>query len=57
MNGIKITIFKSIRPSIPKSLLADGGAVADHNCDFACGELRNTRGGYQVQHGHAANPL
>lgn len=57
MTATKISTFKGLRPRIPESLLGEGEATVAQNCDFACVELRNTRDGYQVQPGHAANPL
>ena len=48
MPGLKINVFSGIRPRIPESLLREGEATEAKNCDFAYGELRNTKGGYAI---------
>lgn len=48
MTSTKINVFKGIRPRIPESLLAEGEATVAVNCDFAYGELRNTKDGFSV---------
>jgi hypothetical protein len=40
--------FSGIRPRVPESLLPEANATIAQNCDFAYGELRNTKGGYLV---------
>lgn len=46
MAGFKIQKFSGIRPRFPESLLPEGAATIAQNCDFAYGELRNTKGGF-----------
>lgn len=46
MAGFKAEIFKGIVPRFPESLLPEGTATIAQNCDFAYGELRNTKGGF-----------
>lgn len=48
MAGTKINIFSGIVPRLPESLLPERKATIAQNCDFAYGELRNTKGGYLV---------
>jgi len=46
MAGFKLNRFSGLRPRIPESLLGDSDATVAENCDFAYGELRNTKGGW-----------
>lgn len=46
MAGLKIDRFLGIRPRISDSMLGDGEATVSQNCDFAYGELRNTKSGF-----------
>ena len=46
MTGFKLNRFSGLRPRIPESLLGDSDATVAQNCDFAYGELRNTKGGW-----------
>jgi len=46
MAAFKLNIFSGIRPRMPESLLPEGAATIAQNCDFAYGELRNTKGGF-----------
>lgn len=46
MAGFKLNLLSGIRPRVPESLLPQGAATIAHNCDFAYGELRNTKGGF-----------
>lgn len=46
MAGYKLQTFSGIRPRVPDSLLPEGAAALAENCDFAYGELRNTKGGF-----------
>jgi hypothetical protein len=46
MSGFKLNLFSGLRPRMPESLLPDGAATIAENCDFAYGELRNTKGGF-----------
>jgi hypothetical protein len=48
MAASKINIFSGIRPRLPESLLPEGAATIAQNCDFAYGELRNTKAGFLV---------
>jgi hypothetical protein len=48
MAAFKINLYSGIRPRVPESLLPEGAATIAQNCDFAYGELRNTKGGYLV---------
>ncbi len=43
MAGFKLNRFSGLRPRIPESLLGDSDATVAENCDFAYGELRNTK--------------
>lgn len=47
-NVRKINVFSGIRPRFPDSLLPEHTASIARHCDFAYGELRNTRGGLAV---------
>lgn len=49
MAGYKLQTFSGIRPRIPDSLLPEGSATLAENCDFAYGELRNTKDGFLLQ--------
>lgn len=46
MAAFKINRFSGLFPRLPDSLLPEGAATIAHNCDFAYGELRNTKGGW-----------
>ena len=46
MAASKINLFSGIRPRLPESLLPEGAATVAQNCDFAYGELRNTKDGF-----------
>lgn len=46
MSKLKINRFSGLRPRVPESLLQEGEATVAKNCDFAYGELRNTKGGF-----------
>lgn len=46
MAAYKLDIFSGIRPRYPESLLPDRSATVAKNCDFAYGELRNTKDGF-----------
>jgi hypothetical protein len=48
MAASKLNIFAGLRPRIPESLLPEGAATIAQNCDFAYGELRNTKGGFLI---------
>lgn len=48
MAGFKLNVFSGIYPRLPESLLPDRAASVAQNCDFAYGELRNTKAGFQV---------
>lgn len=48
MAGLTIKSFLGIRPRIPESLLSEREATIARNCDFAYGELRNTKAGFQL---------
>lgn len=48
MAGFKLNLFSGLRPRIPESLLREGEATEAKNCDFAYGELRNTKDGYAI---------
>lgn len=48
MPGFKLTRFSGKRPRVPEHLLASYEATIAENCDFAYGELRNTKGGLQM---------
>lgn len=47
MAGFKLNLFSGIRPRMPESLLQSNEATIASNCDFAYGELRNTKGGFE----------
>ncbi|QOJ19479.1 MAG: hypothetical protein HRU77_01465 [Gammaproteobacteria bacterium] len=47
MAGFKLNVFSGIRPRAPESLLQENEATDAKNCDFAYGELRNTKGGFE----------
>lgn len=47
MVGFKLNVFSGIKPRIPESLLQGNDATEAKNCDFAYGELRNTKGGFE----------
>lgn len=49
MAGFKLNVLSGLRPRVPESLLPQGAATIAQNCDFAYGELRNTRGGYPLK--------
>lgn len=49
MTAAKLNIFKGLRPRVPESLLTEGEATVALNCDFAYGELRNTKGGFPIR--------
>lgn len=49
MASYKLQTFSGIRPRLPDSLLPEGAAALAENCDFAYGELRNTKGGFLLQ--------
>lgn len=53
MAAFKINLFSGLRPRLPESLLPEGSATIAQNCDFAYGELRNTKGGFSF--GNLAN--
>lgn len=46
MASFKLNLFSGLRPRLPESLLPEGAATVAQNCDFAYGELRNTKGGF-----------
>lgn len=48
MAATKINRFSGILPRIPESLLPEHAATIAQNCDFAYGELRNTKDGFQL---------
>lgn len=47
MTGFKINQFRGLKPRLPESLLGENEATIADNCDFAYGELRNTKGGFE----------
>lgn len=47
MAGFALKVFSGIRPRVPESLLESNEATIASNCDFAYGELRNTKGGFE----------
>lgn len=55
MAGFKLNVFSGIQPRFPESLLPERAATVAQNCDFAYGELRNTKNGYQVNGSAMAN--
>ncbi len=48
MASSRINVFSGIRPRVPESLLPEGAATLAEHCDFAYGELRNTKAGYAL---------
>lgn len=48
MPGFKLSRFSGKRPRIPEHLLSSFEATIAENCDFAYGELRNTKAGLQM---------
>lgn len=48
MPGFKLMRFSGKRPRVPEHLLASYEATIAENCDFAYGELRNTKAGLQM---------
>lgn len=48
MAATHINRFSGILPRIPESLLPEHAATIAQNCDFAYGELRNTKDGFQL---------
>lgn len=48
MAAYKLDLFSGIRPRFPESLLPDRAATVAKNCDFAYGELRNTKDGFLI---------
>jgi len=48
MANFKLTTVSGIRPRFPESLLPEHAATIAQNCDFAYGELRNTKGGFPL---------
>lgn len=48
MAGFKQNLFSGVIPRLPESLLPEPAATIAHNCDFAYGELRNTKGGLLI---------
>ena len=46
MPALKLDRFLGIRPRVPDSMLGQGEATIAQNCDFAYGELRNTKDGF-----------
>jgi len=48
MTTIKIANFSGLRPRFPDSLLPEHAATLAQNCDFAYGELRNTKDAFLV---------
>ena len=48
MAALKLNLFSGIFPRVPESLLPERAATVALNCDFAYGELRNTKDGYLV---------
>jgi hypothetical protein len=48
MASYKLNLFSGIRPRVPDALLPEGAAALAENCDFAYGELRNTRTGFEL---------
>ena len=48
MAAFKLNMFSGIRPRMPESLLPEGAATVSENCDFAYGELRNTKAGFAL---------
>lgn len=48
MSGFKLNVFSGIFPRLSDSLLPDTAASIAQNCDFAYGELRNTKAGLEI---------
>jgi hypothetical protein len=48
MAAIKINVFSGILPRVPEAMLPKGAATIAQNCDFAYGELRNTKAGFAL---------
>ncbi len=48
MATIKLNSFSGLRPRVPESLLGESDATIAQNCDFAYGELRNTKAGFML---------
>lgn len=48
MAGFKLNKFTGLRPRVPDALLSDFEATIAKNCDFAYGELRNTKDGFAL---------
>lgn len=48
MAALIIKAFSGIRPRVPESLLQEREATIARNCDFAYGELRNTKAGFNL---------
>lgn len=48
MPAFKLNIFSGLRPRLPDSLLPENSATIARNCDFAYGELRSTKAGFQL---------
>lgn len=49
MAATKLNVFSGIRPRLPESLLPENAATVAQNCDFAYGELHNTKDGFLIQ--------
>jgi hypothetical protein len=49
MTAANVSTFSGLRPRIPESRLNPGEATIARNCDFAYGELRNTKGGFLLK--------
>jgi hypothetical protein len=48
MAASKVKLFSGLKPRLPESLLPEGAATIAQNCDFAYGELRNTKAGFAL---------
>ena len=48
MAATKLNVFSGIRPRLPESLLPENAATVAQNCDFAYGELHNTKDGFLI---------
>lgn len=48
MTALKLDHFTGLRPRFPESLLEANAATVAQNCDFAYGELRHTKDGFQL---------
>lgn len=46
MAAFKLNLFSGIFPKVPESLLPERTATVAENCDFAYGDLRNTKDGF-----------